>query len=71
VTDESPKILQDLSCSYQALGGVGSTSQSSIVHDGGKSLHAERGASNVQGAGSLRRLVRNFTRCNWVQVVSA
>ena len=37
----------DLSYSYKALCGVGSTSQSLRVHDGGKSRHAERGASNV------------------------
>ena len=53
----------DLSYSYQALGGVGSTSQSSRVQDGGKSRHAERGVSNVQGAGSSRSMVRTFTRC--------
>jgi len=38
----------------------GSTSQSSRVQDGGKSRHAERSASNVQGAGSSRSLVRTF-----------
>jgi len=43
----------------------------STVQDGGKSRHAERGASNVQGAGSSRRLERTFTRCNWVEVASA
>ena len=43
--------------SYRVLGGVGSTSQSSRVQDGGKSRHAERGVSNVQGAGSSRSLV--------------
>ena len=48
-----------------------STSQRSRVQDGGKSRHAERGASNVQGAGSSRSLVRTFTGCNWVEVVSA
>ena len=53
------------------FGGVGSTSQSSRVQDGGKSRHAERGASNVQGAGSSRSMVRTFTRCNWVEVASA
>ena len=42
----------DLSYSYQALGGVGSTSQSSRVQDGGKSRHAERRANNVFSAGS-------------------
>ena len=31
----------DLSYSYRALGGVGSTSQSSRVQDGGKSRHAD------------------------------
>jgi len=41
----------DLSYSYQALGGVGSTSQSSRMQNGGKSQHAERGASNVHSAG--------------------
>jgi len=56
---------------YRALGGVGSTSQSSIVQDGGKSRHAEQSASNVQGAGSSRSMVRTFTRCNWVEVASA
>jgi len=61
----------DLSYSYRALGRVGSTSQSSRVQDGGKSRHAERGASNVQGAGSSRSLVRTFARCNWVEVASA
>ena len=43
----------------------------STVQDGGKSRHAERGASNVQGAGSSRRLERTFTGCNWVEVASA
>jgi len=61
----------DLSYSYRTLGGVGSTSQSSRVQDGGKSRHAERGASNVQGVGLSRSLVRTFTRCNWVEVASA
>jgi len=37
----------DLSYSHRALGGVGSTSQSSRVQDGGKSRHAERSANNV------------------------
>jgi len=60
-----------LSYSYRALGGVGSTSQSLRVQDGGKSRHAERGANNVQGAGSSRSLVRTFTRCNRVEVASA
>ena len=61
----------DLSYSYQLLGGVGSTSRSSRVQDGGKSRHAERSASNVQSAGSSRILVRTFTRRNWVEVASA
>jgi len=61
----------DLSYSYRALDGVGSTSQSSRVQDGGKSHHAERGASNVQGAGSSRSMVRTATKCNWVEVASA
>ena len=61
----------DLCYSYRALGGVGSTSLSSRLQDGGKSRHAERGASNVQGAKSSRSLVRTFTRCNWVKVPSA
>jgi len=39
--------------------------------DGGKSRHAERCASNVQGAGSSRSLVRTFTRCNGVEMASA
>jgi len=56
---------------YRALGGVGSTSQSSRVQDGGKSRHAERGASNVQGAGSSLSMVRTSIRCNWVKVASA
>ena len=56
----------DMSYSYRALCGVGSTSQSSRVQDGGESRHAERCASNVQGAGSSRSLVNTFTRCNWV-----
>jgi len=42
-------------------------SQSSRVQDGGKSCCA----SNVQGAGSSRSMVRPFTRCNWVEVASA
>jgi len=48
-TSSSPINLKwiDLSCSYKALGGVGSTSPSLRVQDGGKSRHAERGASNV------------------------
>ena len=49
----------DLSYSYRALSGVGSTSLS--VHDGGKSQHAERGASNVHSTGSPRSLTRTFT----------
>jgi len=44
----------DLVYSYRALGGVGSTSQSSTVQDGGKSQHAERSASNVHSVGSSR-----------------
>jgi len=36
-----------------------------------QSRHAERGASNVQDAGSSRSLVRTFTRCNWAEVASA
>jgi len=61
---DSPTDLTgiDLSCFYRSLGGVGSTSQSSRVQDGGKSRHAECGASNVQGAGSSRSMVRTFTR---------
>ena len=59
------------SYSYWALGGVGSTSQNSKVQDGGKSRHAKRGASNVQGAALSKSLVRTFTRCNWVEVASA
>ena len=51
----------DLSYSHRALGGVGSTSQSLRAQDGGKSRHAERGASNVQGAGSSRRLSQDAT----------
>ena len=47
----------DLSYSYRVLGGVGSTSQSSRVQDGGKSQHAEQSANNVFGAGSSRSLV--------------
>jgi len=61
----------DLSYSYRALGGVGSTSQCSRVQDSGKSRHAERGTSNVEGAGSSKSLVRTFTRCNWIEVASA
>jgi len=52
-------------------GSWGSTSQSSRVQDDGKSRHAERGASNVQGVASSRCLVRTFTRCNWVEMASA
>jgi len=36
-----------------------------------QSQHAERDASNVQGARSSRSFVRTFTRCNWVEVASA
>jgi len=61
----------DLSYSYRALGGVGSMSQSSRVQDGGKSRHGQCSASNVQGAGSSRSLLRTFTRCNWVEEASA
>jgi len=64
---DRPDLLLPGSCH----GGVGSTSQSSRVQDGGKSRHAERGANNVQGAGSSRSLVRTFTRCSWVEVASA
>ena len=46
-------------------------SQSSRVQDGGKSRHDERGASNVHSAGSSRSLASTFTRCDWVEVVSA
>ena len=63
----------NLSYSYRTLGGVGSTSQSSRVQDGGKSRHAERGASNVQGVGSSMRLVtvRISTTRNWSEVAGA
>ena len=54
-----------------SLCGVGSTSQSLGVQDGGKSRHAERRESNVHSAGSSRNLTRTFTRCNWVEVASA
>ena len=54
----------DLSYSYRALSGVGSTSQSSKVQDGGKSRHAERSANNVHSAGSSRSLARTLTSCN-------
>jgi len=64
---DRPDLLLPGSCH----GGVGSTSQSSRVQDGGKSRHAERGATNVQSAGSSRSLVRTFTRCNCVEVASA
>ena len=37
---------------------------SSRVQDGGKSRHTERGASNVQGAGSSKSMIRTSTRCN-------
>jgi len=68
-TTDSTRI--DLSYSYRAIDGEDSTSQSLRVQDGGKPRHADRGASNVQGAGSSRSLVRTFTRCNWVEVASA
>jgi len=68
-TTDSTRI--DLSYSYRALGGVGSTRQSPKVQDGGKSRHAERSASNVHSAGSPRRLARTFTRCNRVEVAGA
>ena len=57
-TSSSPTDLTriDLSYSYQALGGLGSTIQGSNVQDGGKSRHVERGASNVQCAVSSRSL---------------
>jgi len=61
----------DLSYSYRAFGGVGSTSQSLRVQDGGKSRHAERIARNVHSAGSSRSMARTFTRCNWVKVAGA
>ena len=61
----------DLSYSYRALGGVGSTSQSLRLQDGGKSRHAEHGVSNVQGAGSASSMVRTFTKCNWVELANA
>jgi len=72
-TGSSPKDSTgiDLSYSYKALGGVGSTSQSLRVQDGGQSRHAERGVSNVQDAGSSRSMVRTFIRCNWVEVANA
>ena len=55
---DRPVLLLHGSC------GVGSTSQCSRVQDGGKSRHAERGVSNVQGAGSSRSMARTSTRCN-------
>jgi len=61
----------DLSYSYQVLGGMSSTSQSSRVQDGGKSRHAERSANNVFSAGSSRSLVKTFTRREWVEVAGA
>ena len=72
-TGSSPTDLTriDVSYSYLALGGVGSTSQSSRVQDGGKSQHAERGAINVQCAGSSGSLAKTFTRCNGVEVAGA
>jgi len=71
-TGRSPKDSKgiDLSYSYQALGGVGSTSQCLKVQDGGKSRHAERGASNVHSAESSRSLARTFTKCIWVEMAS-
>jgi len=51
---DSTRTMIDLVYSYRALGGVGSTSQSSTVQDGGKSQHAERSASNVHSVGSSR-----------------
>ena len=61
-TGSSPidSIWMYLSYSYRAIGGVGSTIQSSKVQDGGKSRHAERGVSNVHSAGSSRSMVRIF-----------
>jgi len=59
----------DLSYSYRTLGGVGSTSQSSRVQDGGKSRHTDLSSSNVHSVGSSRSLASIFTRCNWVEVV--
>ena len=40
----------DMSYSYWVLCGVGSTSQSSRVQDGGKSQHAKRSANNLFSA---------------------
>jgi len=56
-TGSSPtdSIVIDLSYSYRAFGGVGSTSQSCRVQDGGKSRHAERSENNVFSAGSSLR----------------
>ena len=54
----------DLSYSYRALAGVGSTSQSLRVQDGGKSQHAEQSASNAHSVRSSRSLARTFTRRN-------
>ena len=72
-TGSSPTDLTriNLSYSYQVLGGVGSTSQSSRVQDGGKSRHAEPSANNVRSVGSSRSLVRTCTRRNWVEVAGA
>jgi len=61
----------DLSYSYWALGGVGSTGHFPRVQDGGKSRHAERSASNVHSARLSRSLARTFTRRNWVEVAGA
>jgi len=58
----------DVSYSYPVLGGVGNTSQSSRVQDGGKSRHAERSANNVHSAELSKNLVRTFTRRNCVEV---
>ena len=52
----------DPSYSYQAPDGVGSIRQSLRAQDGGRSRHAERGASNMHSAGLTMSLARTFTR---------
>ena len=61
----------DLSYFYRAPGGEGSTGLGLRAQDGGRSRHAERGASNMHSTQSSRSLTMTFTRCNWVEGASA
>jgi len=50
--------------SHWAPGRMDSTSQGLRGQDGGRSRHAERGASNAHSAVSSRSLAKTFIKCN-------